>query len=152
MPLFHLPLFRSLLSSLSLSFSFPVLPSLFYHSIVSLLSPYYIPFIPPSPSLLPFFSSLTAQPTRAPSIPTSQHAAPKPNTHQNPQNGQRSDTEEDKPRCYLDIYRPFRDQPNNPSDYIAVYPTPLLQAHEKGPIRSLIGLRCSCSCCKTVSY
>jgi hypothetical protein len=81
MPLFLLPLFRSLLSSLSLSFSFPVLPSLFYHSIVSLLPPYLYPFYPLPPSLLPFFSSLTAQPTRAPFIPTSQH----PNTpRQNP--------------------------------------------------------------------
>jgi hypothetical protein len=145
MPLFLLPLFRSLLSSLSLSFSFPVLPSLFYHSIVSLLSPYYIPFIPP---LLPYSPSFLPSPLNQPEHHPSQH----PNTpRQNPQNGQRSDTE-GKPRCYLDIYRPFRDQPNNPSDYIAVYPTPLLQAHEKGMIRSLIGLRCSCSCCKTVSY
>jgi hypothetical protein len=151
MPLFLLPLFRSLLSSLSLSFSFPVLPSLFYHSIVSLLSPYYIPFLAPSfPTrglFLPHRS--TNQSTIHPNIPTRRAKTQHP---QNPQNGQRSDTEEGKLRCYLDIYRPFRDQPNNPSDYIAVYPTPLLQAHEKGPIRSLIGLRCSCSCCKTVSY
>lgn len=72
MPLFLLPLFRSLLSSLSLSLSFPVLPSLFYHSIVSLLSPYYIPFIPPSfPTPLLFFPHRsTNQSTIHPNIPT----------------------------------------------------------------------------------
>jgi hypothetical protein len=78
MPLFLLPLFRSLLSSLSLSFSFPVLPSLFYHSIVSLLSPYYIPFIPP---LLPYSPSFLPSPLNQPEHHPSQH----PNTpRQNP--------------------------------------------------------------------
>jgi hypothetical protein len=131
MPLFLLPLFRSLLSSLSLSFSFPVLPSLFYHSIVSLLSPYYIPFIPP---LLPYSPSFLPSPLNQPEHHPSQH----PNTpRQNPTPTKTLKmvsvaTQKKANPAVLDIYRPFRDQPNNLSDYIAVYPTPLLQAHEKG--------------------